>query len=73
MSKINFFIVMFILLAHCSIDTKSGLWENKNPSKSEQNISKINFSKELTFEEFKENVILYGKQSKYPSIMEKNE
>ena len=73
MPKINFFIIMFILLSHCSIDTKSGLWENKNPSKSEQNISKINFSKELTFEEFKENVILYGKQSKYPSIMEKNE
>ena len=73
MLKINCLVIMIFILSHCSIDTKSGLWENKNPSKSEQNISKINFSKELTFEEFKENVILYGKQSKYPSIMEKNE
>ena len=71
MPKINFLIIIFFILVHCSIDTKSGLWENKNSSKSEKKILKVSFSKELTFEEFKENVVLYGKTSKYPSIMEK--
>ena len=71
MSKTNFLIFFFFILSHCSIDTKSGLWENKNYTKSEQKISNINFTKELTFQEFKENVILYGKKSEFPSIMDK--
>ena len=73
MSKINFFIILFFLLANCSVDTKSGLWKNKNSIKNEQKIFKISFSKELTFEEFKENVIIYSKKSNYPSIVGKNE
>ncbi len=58
---------------HCSLDTKSGLWENKNTKESAQKISKTDFNKDLTFEEFKEKVVLYGKKSKYPKIMKKNE
>ena len=63
------YLIIFFLLTHCSIDTKSGLWENKNYIKEEKNISEINFDKETTFNEFKKNVILYGKKSKYPKIM----
>ena len=63
------YLLIFFILTHCSIDTKSGLWENKNYIKEEKNISEINFDKETTFNEFKKNVILYGKKSKYPKIM----
>ena len=59
---------MFFILSHCSIDTKSGLWENKNTIDNKKKSSEINFNKELTFNEFKENVVLYGKNSKYPII-----
>ena len=59
---------MLFIFSHCSIDTKSGLWENKNTIDSKKKSSEINFNKELTFDEFKENVILYGKNSKYPII-----
>tara|TARA_B100000959_G_C14617755_1_gene474876 strand:+ start:362 stop:577 length:216 start_codon:yes stop_codon:yes gene_type:complete len=70
MVKINYLIIMLFIFSHCSIDTKSGLWENKNSTKVEKKLSEINFGKELSFEEFKENVILFGKKSKYLNIMD---
>ena len=69
MVKFRYLIILFIM-SHCSIDTKSGLWENKNYIKNERKISDINFDKKQTFEDFKKNVILYGKKSKFPNIME---
>ena len=68
MHKIYYMIIMLFIFSHCSIDTKSGLWENKNTIDNKKKSSEINFNKELTFNEFKENVILYGKNSKYPII-----
>ena len=62
---------MIFILSHCSIDTKSGLWENKNTIKDEKKLSEINFDKELSFEDFKKNVVLFGKKSNYPNLMEK--
>tara|TARA_B100000965_G_scaffold395416_1_gene408916 strand:+ start:1057 stop:1278 length:222 start_codon:yes stop_codon:yes gene_type:complete len=73
MSKINYLIVLFFILSHCSIDTKSGVWENKNSTKVERKLSEINFDKELTFEEFKENVVTYGKKSEHSNIMDDND
>jgi len=59
---------MFFIFSHCSIDTKTGLWENKDSIIDEKKLIEIDLNKELTFNEFKENVILYGKNSKYPII-----
>ena len=71
MVKFNFLILMIFILSHCSVDTKSGLWENKNSEKDERKMSKLNFNKELSFDDFKKNVVLFGKKSNYPNIMEK--
>ena len=68
MNKIYYMIIMLFIFSHCSIDTKSGLWENKNTIDNKKKLSEINFNKELTFNEFKENIILYGKNSKYPTL-----
>ena len=62
---------MLFIFSHCSIDTKSGLWENKNILNDEKKLSEVSFDKELTFEDFKKNVVLFGKKSKYPNLMEK--
>ena len=59
---------MLFIFSHCSIDTKSGLWENKDSIIDEKKLIEIDFNKKLTFNEFKENVILYGKKSKFPII-----
>ena len=71
MAKFNFLILLIFILSHCSVDTKSGLWENKNLEKDERKMSELNFNKELSFDDFKKNVVLYGKKSNYPNIMEK--
>ena len=68
MHKINYMIIMLFIFSHCSIDTKSGLWENKNIMNNDKKLSEIDFNKKLTFFEFKENVILYSKKSKFPVI-----
>ena len=70
MAKFNYLIIIFFLFSHCSIDTKTGLWEDKNLINNDKKLTKINFNTELTFENFKKNVILYGKKSKYPKLME---
>ncbi len=62
---------MMFLLTHCSIDTKSGLWQNKDLIKVKKKILKINFNKDLAFDNFKKNVVLYSKKSNYPNLMEK--
>ncbi len=70
MSKNKYLIFFLFILPHCSIDNKSGIWiDKKNPNK-EIELSKIYFNKNLTYEEFQENVVLYGKKSKYPILME---
>ena len=71
MVKFNYLIIIFFLFSHCSIDTKTGLWEDKNLIINDKKLTEINFNTELTFEDFKKNVILYGKKSKYPKLMEK--
>ena len=59
---------MLFIFSHCSIDTKSELWKNKNSIIDEKKLIEIDFNKKLTFNEFKENVILYGKNSKFPIL-----
>tara|TARA_Y100001970_G_C13539998_1_gene511769 strand:- start:301 stop:516 length:216 start_codon:yes stop_codon:yes gene_type:complete len=71
MIKFNYPLLMIFLLTHCSIDTKSGLWQNKDLIKGKKKISKINFNKDLAFDNFKKNVVLYSKKSNYPNLMEK--
>ena len=70
MLKNKYLFITLFALTHCSIDTKSGLWENKKNIKEEKQLSKIDFSEELTFNEFKNKVILYGKKSKFPNIID---
>ncbi len=68
MAKFNYLILMIFILNHCSIDTKSGLWENKQILYEQKKISDINFNKELSFENFKKNIVLFSKKSNYPKL-----
>ncbi len=71
MSRIYLLFLSFLFLTNCSIDTKTGIWENKNFLKNEKKISDLNFDHDLSFEEFKNNIILYGELSKFPKLMDK--
>ena len=68
MIKIFLLIILIYILNHCSLDKKSGIWENKKEPKINKKLSDIQFDKDLTYEEFKENVVQYGKLSKFPKL-----
>ena len=63
-------IIILIFVTNCSIDTKTGIWENKKEISTEKELSSLSFDEDLTFDEFKNNIIFYGKKSEYPKLME---
>ena len=60
--------IIFLLTISCSIDTKSGIWNQKiNKMKlSKTNIKDLN--KKLQFNEYKKIIVNYGKYSDFPDI-----
>ena len=70
MFKLLKLIIIFIFFTSCSIDTKTGIWENKKEISTDTELSSLSFDENLTFDEFKNNVIIYGKKSEYPKLME---
>tara|TARA_B100000902_G_C26518638_1_gene532097 strand:+ start:197 stop:400 length:204 start_codon:yes stop_codon:yes gene_type:complete len=63
-----FLFIIFLLTINCSIDTKSGIWNQKtNKMKlSQTNINDLN--KKLSFNEYKKIIVNYGKYSNFPDI-----
>ncbi len=68
MVRLFVFLILLIFLNNCSIDTKSGIWNDKNKQINKKKNSEISFNEELSFDQYKENVILYGKKSKFPKL-----
>ena len=67
MFKYYFIILIFFSLSHCSIKESLYIW--KPDEKSQNNdISKLNFENETSFDEFKKNVIKYGTLSDFPKL-----
>ena len=63
-----FLFIIFLLTISCSIDTKSGIWNQKinKMNLSQTNIGDLN--KNLSFSEYKEIIVNYGKYSEFPNI-----
>ena len=64
-------IVMFLLLifvSACSLDTKSGIWNEKKVINQKSTLSLEDQNHDLTFDEYKLIIIEYGKKSKFPKI-----
>ena len=70
MFKLLKLMLILIFVTNCSIDTKTGIWNNKNDVLIDKDLSSLSFDENLTFDEFKNNVIIYGKKSEYPKLME---
>ncbi len=68
MNKILIFIFLFLMFSACSVDTKTGLWENKLDPVSDKSLSDLRFDKELSYDEYKINIITYGKKSSFPEL-----
>ena len=68
MNKSIILYVIFFLLCSCSFDSRSNMWENKKKESLISKANKIDFNKEMNFNEFKKNVIMYGKFSDFQDI-----
>ena len=61
-----FFLLVFI--SSCSLDTKSGIWNEKKIINQKTTLDLENLNQDLTFDEYKLIIIDYGKKSKFPEI-----
>ena len=67
MFKYIFIILLIFSTSHCSINNPVSIWNIEDDS-TDKDISKLNFEYETSFEEFKKNVIQYGKISDFPKL-----
>ena len=61
---VKFLLPLFFLLTNCVLDTKNNVFKNNKINKNEI----VEFSYDLSFLEYKKNIIKYGKISKYPKL-----
>ncbi len=57
-----------LFLANCSLNHPVSMWEVEKDNK--DNDTKLNFEYDLSYEQFKKNVILYGKKNNFPKLDE---
>ena len=67
MFKYIYIILLIFSLSHCSLNHPVSMWNIEEDSKG-SDISKLNFDNETSFDEFKKNVIKYGKISDFPKL-----
>ena len=60
-------ILFLIILSHCSLNHPVSMW-NADDENTNSEITKLNFENETSFDEFKSNVIKYGKLSNFPKL-----
>ena len=67
MFKYIYIIFLIFSLSHCSLNNSFSM-RNIEKDSTDKDISKLNFENETSFEEFKKNVIQYGKISDFPKL-----
>ena len=60
-------ILFLIILSHCSLNHPVSMWKADDEN-TNSDIIKLNFENETSFDEFKSNVIKYGKLSNFPKL-----
>ena len=60
-------ILFLIILSNCSLNHPVSMWKVEEEN-TNLDITKLNFENEISFDEFKSNVIKYGKLSDFPKL-----
>jgi len=66
--KILAMLFLLVFVFACSLDTKSGIWNEKKVINQKSTLSLEELNQDLTFDEYKLIIIEYGKKSKFPEI-----
>ena len=61
-------LFLFIFLTGCSLDTKSGMWNEKKLNNKILALSNDDLNENLTLEQYELAIIDYAKKSKFPDI-----
>ena len=67
MNKKILMILFLIILSHCSLNHPVSMWKIEEVN-TNSDITKLNFEKETSFDEFKSNAIKYGELSDFPKL-----
>ncbi len=70
MLKVLFLLSLFLLINNCSLETKKITLKKKDNYEKNKKLSELKFNYNLTFDEFRDNVINYGKLSNFPKLDE---
>ncbi len=61
-------LLLIIFLAHCSVDNKTGFWEDINQPIDSKKLTNLSFDYDKSYKQYKENIIQYGKLEDYPKL-----
>tara|TARA_B100001250_G_scaffold381546_1_gene373958 strand:+ start:643 stop:855 length:213 start_codon:yes stop_codon:yes gene_type:complete len=68
MIKIFFLLFSLVLLNNCSQDYKKTFLKKNNQLDNNKKLNELNFDYSLSFDQFKNNIVTYGKLSDYPKL-----
>ena len=68
MIKVVYFFFLFLIIVNCSIDYSSNIFRKKTKQKVSSNVSNLSVSVNDSFKVYKNKLLNYSKNNKFPNI-----
>ena len=68
MIKIVYYFFLFLIIVNCSIDYSSNIFRQKTKQIAISNVSDLSVSANDSFKEYKNKLLNYSKNNKFPNI-----
>ena len=68
MIKIVYYFFLFLIIVNCSIDYSSNIFRQKTKKIAISNVSDLSVSANDSFKEYKNKLLNYSKNNKFPNI-----
>ena len=68
MIKIVYYLFLFLIIVNCSIDYSSNISRQKTKQNTMSNVSNLSVSVNDSFKEYKNKLLNYSKNNKFPNI-----
>ena len=68
MIKVVYYFFLFLIIVYCSIDYSSNIFRQKTKKNAVSNVSNLSVSANDSFKEYKNKLLNYSKNNKFPNI-----
>ncbi len=68
MIKVVYYFFLFLIIVNCSSDYSSNIFSQKTKQKVMTNVSNLSVSENDSFKEYKNKLLNYSKNNKFPNI-----